>query len=212
MTILFLFLSVFVAYIILTNIPDTTAKDFIQIFHETNIKNIAAGVYLKNRIYDTIFEVIIFSLAVLGISKYHASEETEVTEVKEKAFKYISKIVAFFALVIPTFLSFYGHLLPGGGFALGVASGTALVLFGMSVGIERFEREYERLGVEILEKGMLIVIIVIAILEFYFDFNPSSYESIFGGSVQIQNILIYLKVTFGIWIITYNFMKHRGMV
>ncbi len=175
----------------------------IDIFKEAGYENTTATIYLRNRMLDTVFEVLVFSLVVVGLMAYHSSHAGGVKEMEDVVFKNVARLVAFFLFVASFYLASTGHVFPGGGFTAGVTGGTALLMVGMAKGFERFEKDFERFKVDKVEKILVGVIAAVAFLEFKLGHS---------GFIILQNILIYFKVMAGTWIIAHNLMKHRGIV
>ncbi|ABR31253.1 cation:proton antiporter [Thermosipho melanesiensis] len=165
------------------------------------VNNFVTEIYLRNRLYDTIFEVLVFSLAALGIFLFNYSIEKKEIILHESHIRMFLKFLSYFVILTSFYLAYFGHKTPGGGFSAGVAGGTGLLLYSLSTTINEFEYMFNRFKVKIIEKWILIVIYLISIV------------ALFGSSyIAILNILIYLKVMFGTWIILYSFVKHRGII
>ncbi|MCD6450596.1 MAG: cation:proton antiporter [Thermotogaceae bacterium] len=175
----------------------------LDVVKEGGYQNTVTTIYLKDRMYDTIFEVLIFSLVVLGVEYHHKGLSHSIYNIKEETIKSISGFFGFLAMVFSLYIAVTGHKYPGGGFTAGVAGGTALMLMGFARGFESFETEFEKFKVNIMEKVMVVIIIITSIIEFRFKADLI---------IIFQNVFIYFKVMAGTWIITYNLMKHRGIV
>jgi len=172
-------------------------------FENPVVKNPITQIYLLNRVYDTVFEVLIFSLAVLGVS-FHMSylpAPEEIKSISDVSIRIFTRFIAFFLLVGSLYLAIEGHVSPGGGFSAGVAGGTALALIAMVEEFENFERKFERTRAYFLEKFIMIVFLFLVVL-------------ILPGRNLIvpANMVVYLKVMLGSWIIVYYFIKHRGLL
>ncbi len=181
-----------------------SADNALKIHEESGLSNTVTTVYLWNRMYDTIFEVLIFSTVVLGIKEFHRGREKGTDRLGDRLFREVAGFIAFTLACASLYLALTGHVYPGGGFTAGVAGGTALLIVGMKDGVEKFEKNLERFKIDFLEKIFVILIVILALVEFRglrADF-----------SVPLQSFLIYLKVMGGTWLITYTFMKHRGIV
>ncbi|MDK2786635.1 MAG: multicomponent Na+:H+ antiporter subunit [Thermotoga sp.] len=167
------------------------------------VENPITQIYLLNRVYDTVFEVLIFSLAVLGVS-FHMSylpAPEEIKSISDVSIRIFTRFIAFFLLVGSLYLAIEGHVSPGGGFSAGVAGGTALALIAMVEEFESFERKFEKMRVHSLEKMIMVV---------FLFFVPL----ILSGKNLIvpANVIVYLKVMLGSWIVVYYFIKHRGLL
>ncbi|ACM23633.1 MULTISPECIES: Na(+)/H(+) antiporter subunit B [Thermotoga] len=170
---------------------------------DTVVENPITQIYLLNRVYDTVFEVLIFSLAVLGVS-FHMSylpAPEEIKSISDVSIRIFTRFIAFFLLVGSLYLAIEGHVSPGGGFSAGVAGGTALALIAMVEEFENFERKFERMRVHSLEKMIMALFLFLAFL-------------ILPGRnlIVLANVIVYLKVMLGSWIVVYYFIKHRGLL
>jgi multicomponent Na+:H+ antiporter subunit B len=172
-----------------------------------NVNNYVTEIYLKNRVYDTIFEVLIFSLAALGVLIFNRSIELKRIFLHDNHIRILLRFLSYFVMLSSFYLAFLGHVSPGGGFSAGVAGGTALLLYALSTTVSEFEYLFHQLKVKLLEKILLLFIYVISIyvLLGFFD--------IFGiNNIVVLNVLIFFKVMFGTWIILYSFIQHRGII
>ncbi len=179
---------------------DRTALDILK---ETGYSNTTATIYLKSRMLDTVFEVLVFSLVIIGLSTHHKSKGRYHEDIKDDVFTNIAKIASFFLMIASLYLALTGHLFPGGGFTAGVTGGTAILLMAISSGFDKFESNFKRLKVDVLEKILISAIIISSLIEFRL---PSQ------RFIILQNVLIYFKVMAGTWIVLYNLIKYRGIV
>ncbi len=195
------FITVLAALVIFIWIGDLDPNppDAEGVYTESGVKNLVTSVYLYQRMYDTVFEVLVFSLVVMGLSL----KEIGGRDFRDDVFKPIAGIMAFFLGIASVYLALTGHVYPGGGFTAGVVGGTSLLLMGMARGIDRFEEELERFRVPAVEKALLSLIVALSIPILLL---PTS------KPISLMNFLIYFKVMAGTWIITYKFIKHRGIV
>ena len=171
-----------------------------EIFEESRIPNLTTSVYLFQRSYDTVFEVLVFSLIVSGLS---ITSKPDVRKIDDEIFKLVSRFMGFFIGISSAYLALTGHVYPGGGFTAGVVGGTSLLLMGISRGMDEFESKFEKFRVPFVEKILLgaIAAVLIAII-----------ACTKSRLVPLANFLIYFKVMAGTWIITYEFSKHRGII
>ena len=173
----------------------------LDIFKESGIPNMTTSIYLFQRAYDTVFEVLVFSIIVSGISLSGGLGGRK--KIEDETFKFVSKFMGFFIGISSVYLALTGHIYPGGGFTAGVVGGTALLLMGISRGIDEFESEFERFRVPSVEKVLLGIIVLVIIT--LVSLRKSQ-------MVPVANFLIYFKVMAGTWIITYEFTKRRGII
>ncbi|PLV60471.1 cation:proton antiporter [Thermotoga sp. KOL6] len=167
------------------------------------VKNPVTQVYLLNRVYDTIFEVLVFSLAVLGVSLHmsHLPTPDKVKSISDVSIRIFTRFIAFFLFVGSLYLAVEGHTSPGGGFSAGVAGGTALALIAMIEDFDYFERKFEKTRAYLLEKFIMILFLIL-----------TSFILLGENLIVFANVVVYLKVMLGSWIIVYFFIKHRGLL
>ncbi|MBS3814911.1 hypothetical protein KGY63_05980 [Candidatus Bipolaricaulota bacterium] len=180
-----------------------------------NISNAVFGVYGMYRFYDTLFELLIFSTAVLGItifsdlepSRGSGTHEPVESHVVSASASFLYPIIAVFGI----YLAFSAHLGPGGGFAGGVISGTGILLLALAKGAEETGRKFREDSMKLVEYLVLFVALLIMILGALY---PSMvYRNLPGlGVISLVNLSIGLKVFIGTWAILHFFVKHRGEV
>ena len=101
---------------------------------DTGIPNAVSGIIFRNRLYDTIFEVVVFSIAIMGC-KYLLADETPTApfySFTDQPSIVLARLGATIAALVGIELAIRGHLSPGGGFAAGVAGGTAIGLIAIT--------------------------------------------------------------------------------
>jgi len=191
---------------------------------ETGAANLVSGIYLNYRLYDSLFELLIFSMAVLGVRFYlNADEEREpsVMRIDESPVVRIAADLLFGPiLMIGAYLIVFGHLSPGGGFSGGAVGGTALLLCAAALGAEVVARRFHEQIIEQIEWGILLVILTFAIAPIFAGRLPLSDllspgrvgTLLSGGTIPIHNLLIGIKVFIGTWVIIYSFISHRGEI
>ena len=118
------------------------------------------------------------------------------------------------AALIAVELALRGHLSPGGGFAAGVAGGTAIGLLLISGGAERYEEIYLRWRADWLEKGAVVVFILIAAASLAgLELPQGRFGALFsGGWIPLLNALVAIKVTLGSWAMIQRLVRHRGLL
>ncbi|MFS8824561.1 MnhB domain-containing protein, partial [Synechococcus sp. R6-6] len=92
---------------------------------ESGVPNTVTGLILRNRLYDTVFEVVVFSTAILGAQYLLADEQptANVAQFTDIPSIVLARVGATISALIAVELAIRGHLTPGGGFAAGVAGG-----------------------------------------------------------------------------------------
>jgi len=185
--------------------------------------NLVASVYLDGRLYDTIFELIVFSVAVLGVRFYLSERKPSArpAPIPESHVVRASAEVLFpFILLLGIYLTAYGGLSPGGGFAGGTVAASGLMLCTIAIGANAVARRIGQASLERLEWGLPLAVIALAIVPTFLG-NPPLAEilptgrggGIFAsGSILLYNLLIGIKVFIGSWIVIHGFIEHRGEI
>ena len=191
---------------------------------DTGAVNLVSGIYLNYRLYDSLFELLIFSMAVLGVRFYlnaDQSKKPRVARVAESPVVRIGADLLFGPIImIGVYLIIFGHLSPGGGFSGGAVGGTGLLLCAAALGAEVVARRFHEQVIEQIEWGILLVILLFAVTPVFFGrlpltdlLKPGRAGSLFsGGTIPIHNLLIGVKVFIGTWVIIYSFIRHRGEI
>jgi multicomponent Na+:H+ antiporter subunit B len=183
---------------------------------ESGVPNAVTGLILRNRLYDTVFEVVVFSTAILG-AKYLLADERPTASVAQ--FSDIPSIVlarvgATISALIAVELAIRGHLTPGGGFAAGVAGGTAIGLIAITASSTWMEAIYTQWRAAMWEK-LSVVAFIAAAMVFLAGWQLPTGELgalISGGWIPILNILVAIKVALGSWAAVLIFIRYRGLL
>ena len=192
---------------------------------DTGAINLVSGIYLNYRLYDSLFELLIFSMAVLGVRFYLNDDDRErplaVGRIAESPIVRVAADLMFGPIVmIGFYLVVFGHLSPGGGFSGGAVAGTGLLLCVAALGAEVVARRFHEVVIEQMEWGILLIIFLFAVAPLLFglppltDLFPTGAEGtlLSGGTIPIHNLLIGIKVFIGTWVIIYSFVRHRGEI
>ena len=191
---------------------------------DTGAANLVSAIYLNYRLFDTLFEILVFSVAVLGVRFYLAQQrgnEEEVTRIPESQVIRTSADLLFPPiLLLGIYLVLFGHLSPGGGFSGGTVAGTGLLLCAVALGADVVGRRFHEPTLERFEWEILLAILLLALIPVLFGRLPftdllprgrlGSLAS--GGSILIYNALIGVKVFIGTWVIIHYFVRHRGEI
>lgn len=181
---------------------------------EAHVLNSVSGVLLRNRLYDTVFEVLIFTLAVLGVQfafSLHETEE-EIFHLHDSTMVILARIGAMVSTLIFLELALRGHLAPGGGFAAGVAGGTAIGLLTLTGNAHELHDFYQRWHIASLEKAIVLLVLPLAVLFLLFPDLNFKDQSLSVISISVLNMLIACKVAIGSWAIILLFIRHRGLL
>lgn len=185
-----------------------------QLAAEAGVPNTVSGVILHVRLFDTIGEVVVFTLTSLGVGWMLRGERVQgpIRGLDDPVAIELCRLGATLATLVAVELALRGHMSPGGGFAAGVAGGTALGL-GLLSGLGRqSEALHHRWRVPLLEKTAVLAFIAIALLSLLGLPLP---EGTFGttgsgGWIPPLNVLMALKVTLGSWSMLQLFVRYRG--
>ena len=190
---------------------------------DTSASNLVSAIYLNYRLYDTLFELLVFSVAVLGVRFYLIGKEREegTERIPESQIVRLSADLLFPPiLLIGVSLSLFGHLSPGGGFSGGVVAGSGLLLYAVALGAETVAQRFHEKILERVEWRLLLGILLFGVLPLFFsqipltDLLPKGTAGWLnsGGSVPLYNVLIAVKVFIGTWVIIHYFLRHRGEI
>ncbi len=183
---------------------------------ESGLPNAVSAIILRNRLYDTIFEVIVFTIAIMGASFLLATERPaeKIYQFTDPSSIILARLGSTIAALVGIELAIRGHLSPGGGFAAGVAGGTAIGLVAMTSSPEWMQSVYQKWNAAVWEKISVLVFIVLSVI------TLAGYELPFGemgalvsgGIVPILNILVAVKVALGSWAVVLIFIRYRGLL
>jgi multicomponent Na+:H+ antiporter subunit B len=197
-----------------------TPVDSVQLISllvgQSGIPNTVSAVILQARLYDTIGEVVVFTMASLGVRWLlsDARPERQIEALSDTASVVLCRLGATVAAMVAVELALRGHLTPGGGFAAGVAGGTAFGLVVISGSARLADRFYRKLHAELWEKLAVLVFIVVAMISFEGIVPVSgrfgTVES--GGWIPLLNVLMAIKVTLGSWTMVQLFVRYRGLL
>ncbi|MEA5415786.1 Na(+)/H(+) antiporter subunit B [Synechococcus sp. BA-132 BA5] len=183
---------------------------------QSGIPNTVSAVILQARLYDTIGEVVVFTMASLGVRWLlsDARPERQIEALSDTASVVLCRLGATVAAMVAVELALRGHLTPGGGFAAGVAGGTAFGLVVISGSARLADRFYRKVHAELWEKLAVLVFIVVAMVSFEGIVPVSgrfgTVES--GGWIPLLNVLMAIKVTLGSWTMVQLFVRYRGLL
>jgi multicomponent Na+:H+ antiporter subunit B len=185
--------------------------------------NVVSSIILGVRLMDTLVEVLVFAVAVLGVRYFlelpHGRARAE--EIPESHLVAVSSAILLpLILVIGGYVTIYGHLSPGGGFSGGAIVATGLLLVAAGVGVERISARFRETALERAEWGTLVGLLGLLLLPIPFgrlpltDLLPRGTPGalLSGGTVLPYNLLIGTKVVLGSWVIIHHFLRHRGEI
>jgi len=183
---------------------------------QTQVPNLVSGVILHTRLFDTVAEVVVFTLASIGVRLVLASEpkQQRIRSLDDPPSQVLCELGSTIAALVAAELALRGHLSPGGGFAAGVAGGTAIGLQLISGGADRSERLFQRYRADLWEKAAVLGFLVVALLALLgVRLGSSGFGTLLsGGWIPLLNLLVALKVTLGSWAMVQRLVRHRGLL
>jgi multicomponent Na+:H+ antiporter subunit B len=187
-----------------------------SIIEDTGVSNAVSGIIFRNRLYDTIFEVVVFTIAILGAKFLLANEQpTEIVyQFSDRPSIILARLGATIAAFVGIELAIRGHLSPGGGFAAGVAGGTAIGLIAITSSSQWMEAIYQKYYAATWEKISVLIFILLAGINLMgIELPHGELGTLFsGGMIPILNILVAIKVALGSWAVILLFIRYRGLL
>ncbi|MBE9170082.1 Na(+)/H(+) antiporter subunit B [Pleurocapsales cyanobacterium LEGE 06147] len=187
-----------------------------SIVEDSGVPNAVSGIIFRNRLYDTIFEVVVFTIAILGARFLLANEQpTEIVyQFSDRPSIVLARLGATIAALVSIELAIRGHLSPGGGFAAGVAGGTAIGLIAITSDSQWMEEIYKKWNAAIWEKVSVLVFILLAVITLIgWELPQGELGTLFsGGVIPLLNILVAIKVALGSWAVVLLFIRYRGLL
>jgi len=186
------------------------------VVQDSGIPNTVSAIILRNRLYDTVCEVVVFTIAIMGVQKLMANERPlrRIYQLTDAPSVVLAQLGATIAAMVGVELALRGHLSPGGGFAAGVAGGTAIGLIAMTSSPELLQRIYQRWHIPTWEKVVVLVFIVLSVLTLT-GWEPPQGELgalVSGGMIPVLNVLVAVKVMLGSWGMVLVFIRYRGLL
>lgn len=209
---------VYIKFLILPNlVPDLVDGAIVDsIVQDTGVPNAVTGIIFRNRLYDTIFEVVVFTIAIMGAKFLLADEKpfTKVYQFTDQPSIVLARLGATIAALVSIELAIRGHLSPGGGFAAGVAGGTAIGLVAITSSSEWMQAVYKQWRAATVEKVSVLIFIVSAAMTLVGLELPQGTLGtlVSGGVIPLLNILVALKVALGSWAAILIFIRYRGLL
>ncbi len=194
---------------------------WIEVARQTGAVNVVSAIYLDARLFDTLLEVLVFAVAVLGVRFYLTARgrAEPVESIPESSVvRVAANILLPLILLVGIYITVHGHISPGGGFSGGVIAGSGLLLAAIALGTDAVAARFSRRLSDRLEWGALLGILLVAAVPILFGRAPLSNllpagipgRIGSGGSILLYNGLIGLKVFIGSWVIVRHFVDHRG--
>lgn len=186
------------------------------VIRDSGVPNAVSGIIFRNRLYDTIFEVVVFTVAIMGVRFLLDNEQPSCTihQFTDHPSIVLARLGATIAALISVELAIRGHLSPGGGFAAGVAGGTAIGLVAITSSAKSMESLYKRWRAATWEKVSVLIFIGISALTLIGIELPHGEIGalVSGGWIPVLNILVAVKVALGSWAAVLIFIRYRGLL
>jgi len=186
------------------------------VMQDSGVSNTVSGIIFRNRLYDTIFEVVVFTIAIMGVRFLLANEQPSCTvyQFTDSPSIVLARLGAIIAAIVGIELAIRGHLSPGGGFAAGVAGGTAIGLVAITSSSKLMEGIYKRWHAAFWEKVSVLIFILLAVLSLSGVELPHGDLGalVSGGWIPMLNILVAIKVALGSWAAILIFIRYRGLL
>ena len=198
-------------------VSDLSATSIVElIVKDSGIPNAVSAIIFRNRLYDTIFEVVVFTIAIMGANFLLANERPSCTiyQFTDQPSIVLARLGATISALVAIELSLRGHLSPGGGFAAGVAGGTAIGLVAITSSSEWMQRIYERWHAATWEKISVLIFVVLSAVTLSGIELPHGELGalVSGGMIPLLNILVAVKVALGSWAVVLIFIRYRGLL
>ncbi|GAB4233138.1 MAG: Na(+)/H(+) antiporter subunit B [Elainellaceae cyanobacterium] len=210
-------IALYLKFLIMPNSADLPDLSIVtSVVQDSGVPNAVAGIIFRNRLYDTIFEVVVFTIAIMGARFLLANERPFCTIYRftDQPSIVLARLGATIASLVSIELAIRGHLSPGGGFAAGVAGGTAIGLVAITSSTEWMEAIYQRWHAAAWEKISVLVFIVLAAITLVGIELPHGELGtlVSGGVIPLLNVLVAVKVALGSWAILLIFIRYRGLL
>ncbi|NEP15216.1 MAG: cation:proton antiporter [Symploca sp. SIO1A3] len=211
-------IALYIKMLVFPNLAiDSTDLAIVEsVVRDSGVPNAVSGIIFRNRLYDTIFEVVVFTIAIMGVRFLLANEKPSCTiyQFTDHPSVVLARLGAMIAALVSIELAIRGHLSPGGGFAAGVAGGTAIGLVAITSSSKWMETIYQRWQAATWEKVSVLIFIVLAVLTLLGVELPhgESRQLISGGWIPLLNILVAVKVALGSWAAILVFIRYRGLL
>ncbi|MBD2431018.1 MULTISPECIES: Na(+)/H(+) antiporter subunit B [Fischerella] len=210
-------IALYVKMLVIPNpAPDLSISIVESIVRDSGVPNAVSAIIFRNRLYDTIFEVVVFTIAILGASFLLANERPSCTiyQFTDQPSIVLARLGATIAALVGIELAIRGHLSPGGGFAAGVAGGTAIGLVAITSSSQWMQEIYKRWHAATWEKVSVLIFTVLAVITLAGVELPHGELGalVSGGVIPILNILVAVKVALGSWAVILVFIRYRGLL
>jgi multicomponent Na+:H+ antiporter subunit B len=210
-------IALFVKMLLIPNPEPEFSMSIVEaVVRDSGVPNAVSGIIFRNRLYDTIFEVVVFTIAILGASFMLANERPfcAISHFTDRPSIILARLGATISALVGIELGIRGHLSPGGGFAAGVAGGTAIGLVAITASSEWMQGIYKRWHAAKWEKVSVLVFIVLSVITLSgWELPFGELGTLFsGGILPLLNLLVAIKVALGSWAVILVFIHYRGLL
>jgi multicomponent Na+:H+ antiporter subunit B len=210
-------IALFVKMLLVPNPESDFSMSIVEaVVRDSGVPNAVSGIIFRNRLYDTIFEVVVFTIAILGASFLLANERPfcAIYHFTDRPSIILARLGATISALVGIELGIRGHLSPGGGFAAGVAGGTAIGLVAITASSEWMQGIYKRWHAAKWEKISVLVFIVLSVITLSgWELPFGELGTLFsGGILPLLNLLVAIKVALGSWAVILVFIHYRGLL
>ena len=210
-------MALFGAMLLVPNLEGELSISIVQeIVRDSGVPNAVSGIIFRNRLYDTIFEVVVFTIAIMGATYMLANERPFCTiyHFSDRPSIILARLGATISALVGIELAIRGHLSPGGGFAAGVAGGTAIGLVAITSSPEWMQSIYQKWHASKWEKISVLIFIVLAVIKLSgYELPHGNLGTLFsGGVLPLLNFLVAIKVALGSWAVILTFIHYRGIL
>ena len=142
------------------------------------------------------------------------SPSTKIRQFTDQPSIVLAQLGATISALVSIELAIRGHLSPGGGFAAGVAGGTAIGLVAITSSPEWMQGIYQRWKAAIWEKVSVLIFIFLSVITLIGMELPHGRMGtlLSGGVLPVLNILVAVKVALGSWAVIMVFIRYRGLL
>ncbi len=197
--------------------PLPLSKSLQQLLDAGGVPNLVTTVILHTRLYDTVAEVVVFTLASIGVRWILSGEpqQQRIRALQDAPSVVLCQLGASVCALVAVELALRGHLSPGGGFAAGVAGGTAIGLLLISGSARLADRLFQHYRADLWEKAAVVGFVLVASLALAglvpgVSGGFGQIDS--GGWVPLLNALVAVKVTLGSWAMVQLLVRYRGLL
>ena len=210
-------MALFVKMLLVANPEGELSISIVQaVVADSGVPNAVSGIIFRNRLYDTIFEVVVFTIAIMGATYMLANERPFCTiyHFSDRPSIILARLGATISALVGIELAIRGHLSPGGGFAAGVAGGTAIGLVAITSSPEWMQSIYQKWHASKWEKVSVLIFIVLSVIKLSgFELPLGELGTFFsGGTLPLLNFLVAIKVALGSWAVLLTFIHYRGIL